>query len=73
MARSPFKLSSDIASQVASLATDLSAHLDELRGAFDERSDKWRESDKGLAVDGWLDELGDLADALENAPIEPEE
>lgn len=68
----PFKLSTDIAKQIAELATDLNAHLEEHRNAYSRRSEKWQMSDEGGEVDGWLDELQTLADDLENAPEEPE-
>lgn len=67
-----FALPAELAQRVAALASDLSGYLEDARAEFDTRSDRWRDSDRGVAVDGWLDDVDNLAETLEALPAEPE-
>jgi hypothetical protein len=60
-----FELSRELRDRVAELTTDLRAELEVNREAYDEMSERWRDGDKGIAVDGWLDDLEGLVDDLE--------
>lgn len=67
------KLSAEIGLRIASLSSDLQNEYDELQDVFDNRSDTWRDSDIGMAADGWLESLEELIETLENFPEEPED
>lgn len=67
-----FELPAEIKVMVAALASNLATYVAEARESFDETADGWRDSTTGIAVDGWIDELGNLADDLENLPEKPE-
>jgi hypothetical protein len=67
-----FELSRELRDRVVELATDLRAELEANREAYDEMSERWRDGDKGIAVDGWLDTLDGLADDLEAMESEPD-
>lgn len=56
----------DLAQRIAELASDLTQYLSDAREEFDGKSERWRDGDTGIAVDGWLDEVGEIADALED-------
>lgn len=63
--RVPWTMPEQLAAQVATLATDLGQYAADEREEFDQMSERWRDGDRGTAVDGWLEELGNLADELE--------
>ncbi len=67
------KLSKSLAEMLELLAEGLREAEQEGRDYFDERSDKWKESDKGVAYESWLEQLGAAADALESLPAQPDE
>jgi putative lipoic acid-binding regulatory protein len=54
-----------LADRVASLASDLSAAAAEHQTEWDDKSEKWQESDKGSEVSTWIEALADTADQLE--------
>lgn len=37
---------------------------------FDDKSEKWQESDKGEAVKSWIDEMSEQLDELENFKLD---
>lgn len=59
-------LPDDLRQRVRELASDLSQFITDAREEFDNRSERWRDSADGVAVDGWIDEVGQVADALED-------
>lgn len=71
MADHTFKLSKELAERIATLASDLRMEAQEHRDAWEEKSEKWQEGEKGSLTDGWIEELEELADNLENADEEP--
>jgi predicted transcriptional regulator len=71
MADHTFRLSADLTGRIATLASDLRMEAQEHRDAWDEKSEKWQEGEKGTVTDGWIEELDELADALENVSDEP--
>jgi hypothetical protein len=70
--RNPWRLPPELAAQVASLASDMAAYASEATDRYDRKSARWRESDDGTSVAGWLDEVGGLAEQLEAIPAEAE-
>lgn len=67
-----FALPKDLDERTASLASDLANWASEARDAWDERSERWQESDAGIAADAWIETLAELADTLEHIEKEPE-
>jgi len=67
-----FKLDKDLVTRVAELATDLSAAAEAFRDAWNERTERWQEGDKGTATDAWIEGLEEVAESLENLESEPE-
>lgn len=67
-----FELPPEIRAEVAALASNLSAFTNESREVFEGRTERWQEGADGMAADAWIEELGNLADALENLPEKPE-
>lgn len=72
MAKFKFELPPDLSKQLATMASELTTFLEEAREEFDNRSDTWRDSDTGAAVDAWLERLENLCDDLENVADEPD-
>lgn len=68
---SKFKLSKELHGRVESLASDLQEAMDDLREDFYNRPEKWRDSDVGDSVDGWLDCLDNAIITLKNVSDEP--
>jgi predicted transcriptional regulator len=66
-----FELPEELRERVVTLASDLSSLALEAREAFDESRENWRDSDEGVAVDGWIEEIDELAQQLENVPEVP--
>ena len=46
---------------------------EDLRANFDERSDAWRESERGAAVEDWIDILDETLEGIDTYVNEPEE
>jgi hypothetical protein len=66
-----WKLSADTVKALDAAHAAIDAELTELRSEFDDKSDAWREGDRGSGVDAWLEELERLRDdldAYEHAP-----
>jgi hypothetical protein len=66
-----FQLSAKTRKQIEDLQSEISDELDVLRTVYDTKSERWQESDSGVAVDGWLDTLDQLVDDLSNVETEP--
>ena len=69
---SAFRLPAELAERVTALAADLESFVTGARDEFAERSERWQESDDGVAVDGWLEEIEQVGDALTSLPTSPE-
>lgn len=67
-----FRLSPAVRDAVASLASDLTAEAEDHQSAWDDRSERWQEGEAGSSAAAWIESLGELADALESFPEEPE-
>jgi len=63
----------NVASKLRSLQLEIEGNLrsklDEKREWWNEKSDKWQESEKGLSWDMYLDEVEELLDDIENITI----
>lgn len=44
--------------------------LQEMRDMYDNRSDRWQESEKGQALMEWLEALEQVKDEIENAELD---
>ena len=64
-----FGFNPDTLEALDNLRAMLTDELNEHRENFDERNEKWQESDPGLSAGGWLDELEELVDLLDR--LEP--
>ncbi len=53
--------------KMSDLATMLETAADEADAYFDEKSEKWQESDRGTAYNDWKDNLRTAADAISEA------
>jgi hypothetical protein len=60
------KLSKQTLRAIADAANLLEHDLSEAQDYADEKSDKWRESDAGAEYQGWIEDLENLFDAMEN-------
>lgn len=69
----PFVLSDEINHRIRTLATDLDAEVEQLQGAWDEKTEAWQDSDAGNSVLAWIQDLGDAVDTLGNLDQEPQE
>lgn len=67
-----FELTRELCERIAQLATDLRVEVDEHREAYGEASERWQEGDRGVATDGWLDELDGLVDQLDGVEDHPD-
>lgn len=66
-----FNLNSDLYKRITALESDLRAAADELRTDWDERTERWQESDAGGAADTWVEELHEVADTLDRVTPKP--
>jgi hypothetical protein len=66
-----FQLSAKLFEQISTVTGALNDEIADLREAYDDRSERWREGDAGTDVAAWLDELDELAETLENLSSEP--
>ena len=65
------KLSKEVLIKIEDAMVVLSAAIDDGNMYFDEKSEKWQDSDSGMYYRAWLDDLETAKDALENLPQEP--
>lgn len=70
MAKNPWALSPDTAEKVRDLASALQEDKDILEEDFEGKSEKWREGEKGVDVEGWIAELDELIGTLEALDVE---
>lgn len=71
MSKKTFVLPEKVKTCLADAETALRDYTADARAAWDARSARWQESDAGDEVSGWLDELEDLADSLDQVEEEP--
>ncbi len=67
-----WQLSKETVKLLEDLKERLNVELEDFRMDFDERSERWQDSDKGQSVGAWLDDLEAAADELEDLPTEPD-
>ena len=65
------KLSKATAVAIATLVDELSADLERAQEYFDERSEKWQESEAGEDYQAWIERLEEIEDALNDVPEAP--
>lgn len=68
---STFKLDTDLAKRIAELASDLHAAIELFRDEWANRSERWQESDAGMEVDTWIEDLERIADDLDAVDDKP--
>lgn len=56
--------------KIENIAADLEELIEELTNYYDERSERWQDSDKGEEFSDHLYNLEELKDALENAAMD---
>lgn len=61
------KVLKDAISTISSVRADLEGIRDQAQEDFDEKSDKWKEGDTGVAMEGRINSLNDAIDVLESA------
>jgi hypothetical protein len=66
-----FWLNKELSARIATLASDLENEREQFQSAWDERSEKWQESDKGNDVLAWIETIGEVKDQLENLEDKP--
>lgn len=69
--RPKFELGGDLAQRINELTTDLDAHAVTLRTRFDRQSRAWKDSPEGVSIDGWIEDVSNLAQALEDLGERP--
>ncbi len=55
---------------ISEVHRDLDYHIQDLRNEWDDRSERWQESDRGNEVLGWIDLLEDAAREFESVLID---
>lgn len=70
MAKS-WKLSEHTSNILFKAAAVLELEVDDLNQEFDDRSEKWQESDTGQETRAWIDDLEELATTLDNIEEKP--
>lgn len=66
-----WQMPEELRAQLGAAYSALNDFLTDTRDTFDARSERWREGDTGTAVEGWLSDLDDLAESLENVDHTP--
>src|SRR5215510_11764458 len=67
-----FELPDELVKRIVELQSDLSSFATEMRDAFEERSERWRDSERGDAAGAWIEAVENLADELDNIDRSPE-
>jgi hypothetical protein len=67
-----FELGGDLARRINELTTDLDAYAETLRTRFDRQSRAWKESPEGTSTDGWIEDVSNVAQVLEDLAERPE-
>jgi uncharacterized protein YukE len=61
------------AEKLRDAANDLTSELreiaEELQDDFDDKSERWQESEKGQGLQSFIDAIGEAADAFEDAEV----
>lgn len=65
------KLHKEDETLIEQAADALEAAAQEARDYFDEKSEKWQESDAGVSYSAWAEELENAADVLRSLPTSP--
>lgn len=60
-----FKLSKELVEKLRDVHISLEDELAEMRDEYDEKSERWQESDKGSDVEAWFENLDEFIEALE--------
>jgi hypothetical protein len=68
-----WELPSGWVSNFREIRNELENYVLDLRDQFDEQSEKWQESEKGQAVETWLEELDEIAETMDRLEDAPEE
>lgn len=55
----------ELSDRVGIGSSDLHSLVEDARGEYEERSERWQDSDKGSEVSEWIDVMENLADELE--------
>jgi hypothetical protein len=66
------KLDKETVAAIGAASSAVSAAMDEAQGYFDEKSEKWQESDAGVSYHAWIERMEALLDAFDNLPEAPE-
>lgn len=65
MGSKTWALPADLTKRLNEVAVELEQFSTERRELFDERSERWRDSDRGTVVDTWIENLAELSDTLD--------
>lgn len=66
-----FKLSAELNTRIAMLASDLSSEVDEHQETWNAKTETWQDSDTGNSVLAWLQNLYSLVEDMENLENKP--
>lgn len=67
-----FELTPEAKKMVAELASIMQSEHERHLEEFVSRSESWQDGDKGMSIDAWIEELGNMADALESFEERPD-
>ena len=67
---SPFKIKTRVITALQPVLDDLREQIEGCEIEYDERSDRWQESDRGQTVLQWIDDMAGHADLIEEALTE---
>jgi hypothetical protein len=66
-----FKLSAELNTRIAVLASDLSSEVAEQQEVWNAKTETWQDSDAGNSVLAWLQGLDSLVEDMENLETKP--
>lgn len=69
--RPKFELGADLAQRINELTTDLDEFALTLRTRFERQSQAWRDSPEGVSIDGWIEDVSNLAQSMEDLSEKP--
>jgi hypothetical protein len=67
------KLNKELTTKLDDLRGELDAAWQKAQDYFDEKSEKWRDSEYGFAYAAWMEQILELCNALKNLPYSPRE
>jgi hypothetical protein len=67
-----FRLDNDLSERITALESDLRGAAQTFRDEWEERSERWQESDAGTDADAWIESLDQAADELSAITPKPE-